>query len=941
MNENTNWIWDKKDECGINRRVCFRRNFERPGTDKVSLDITADSRYELYVNGIHIGNGPVRYWENEYPYDTYDITRYLTDGGNVVAVMVWEMGMSSFQYLKNTPGLCLECSSDGTVLFESDSNFKCIQNAGYDSNSLPTSVQQSYAEVYDARKFDASWTRADFDDRTWENAAVVSKNSKLFPRDIPFLSTENLTPVRIMSHGLVKPVSAAIDLFIRRAVTTDMYNINPWVFKAYICLNVYAPVMQAGDLIFTGDGWFTPQGDVKVNGRFYPHSDGDQMNDGLHIKVQLDRGDNLVVIRLDGKRAGFVSRMCFDFAEKVEFADIADYAAKAVVLGAFYAEEVIGDIPCGEPEICVDDSIFERAFISDVRELKDMQEYVVPLNESEICVNTVYGMSTVNTLVKRLPVTPLSNAMIFDSPDSTVLKPAPEGEHSIIVDFGKEVTGFIGFDIDAPAGIVFDFYMFEYMSEKGLIQHTSDLDNTLRYISRGGEQHYDSVLRRGFRYMMITIRNHTKEVSIHKIYANMNTYPVADIGRFLSDDHKLNKIWEISAYTTKLCMEDTFVDCPAYEQTFWVGDSRNEALICYYAYGAYEMVRHCLDLVWKSEKQSPLLNDQVPSGWLSIIPNWAFLYVMACREYYDNTGDMEFIDRNLLNIAGPLKAYSEKINEQGLLYCVGFNLFDWAPMDMPFSGIIASENALYVRALRAVEYLAEKTENAGLAEWCRQTADRVSEAVAIHLWNEKKQAFVDCIHDDELQSEVVSQQTNLLVYMADCYRPEQKAALEKILTEENEGIVNICTPFAAFFYLEALAKLKKYQMITDYIAKWWGIMLADDASCTWEMFVRDSGDFPTRSRCHAWSAAPAYFLSAYALGVRVNAVENTITISPKPCGLKRVSGAVPLMEGRVLVEWRIVDDEMQIYVEAPEKYTILYDIDREGFRVKKIVKQEV
>lgn len=35
-------------------------------------------------------------------------------------------------------------------------------------------------------------------------------------------------------------------------------------------------------------------------------------------------------------------------------------------------------------------------------------------------------------------------------------------------------------------------------------------------------------------------------------------------------------IYEMSLYTTRLCMEDTYVDCPTYEQTYWVGDARNE-----------------------------------------------------------------------------------------------------------------------------------------------------------------------------------------------------------------------------------------------------------------------------------------------------------------------------------------------------------------------------
>ncbi len=77
-------------------------------------------------------------------------------------------------------------------------------------------------------------------------------------------------------------------------------------------------------------------------------------------------------------------------------------------------------------------------------------------------------------------------------------------------------------------------------------------------------------------------------------------------------------------------MEDTFVDCPAFEQVFWVGDSRNEALVSNYLYGVNDIVKRCLRLVPGSKDQTPLYADQVPSGWSSVIPNWTFFWAIAC-----------------------------------------------------------------------------------------------------------------------------------------------------------------------------------------------------------------------------------------------------------------------------------------------------------------------
>src|SRR5699024_8592074 len=104
----------------------------------------------------------------------------------------------------------------------------------------------------------------------------------------------------------------------------------------------------------------------------------------------------------------------------------------------------------------------------------------------------------------------------------------------------------------------------------------------------------------------------TRPLKIHGIQMIQSNYPVAEIGQFSSSDMMLNEIYEISRHTTRLCMEDTFVDCSAYEQAFWVGDSRNESLVNYYVFGDQEIVKRCLRLVPNSRHQTPLYNNQVP-----------------------------------------------------------------------------------------------------------------------------------------------------------------------------------------------------------------------------------------------------------------------------------------------------------------------------------------
>ena len=104
-----------------------------------------------------------------------------------------------------------------------------------------------------------------------------------------------------------------------------------------------------------------------------------------------------------------------------------------------------------------------------------------------------------------------------------------------------------------------------------------------------------------------------------------NSYPQARRGSFHSADALLNRIWEVGADTLRACAEDTYTDCPSYEQTLWVGDARNEALIDWVINGDPRLWYRCLELAGESLHRSPLVESNVPSGWQNIIPAWAFL----------------------------------------------------------------------------------------------------------------------------------------------------------------------------------------------------------------------------------------------------------------------------------------------------------------------------
>ncbi len=104
----------------INRYYAFRSCCRLPETPETALvNITADARYTLWVNGSYVGRGPARCYPKKQSYDTYDLAPYLQKGENWIAVLVYQFGMSNGQFLyRGRTGLILR----GEAVFANSEN---------------------------------------------------------------------------------------------------------------------------------------------------------------------------------------------------------------------------------------------------------------------------------------------------------------------------------------------------------------------------------------------------------------------------------------------------------------------------------------------------------------------------------------------------------------------------------------------------------------------------------------------------------------------------------------------------------------------------------------------------------------------------------------------------------------------------------------------------
>ena len=160
----------------------FRNSFELNEIPKTFIvNVSADNRYRLFVNGQSIGNGPARGDLYNWYYETYDIAPYLVKGKNTIAAQVWNMGVyAPVAQISNQTAFLLQGNGDAEKIVNTNKNWKVLINEAYSPCSINNGqVLQTYMVVgpgdsVAANKYPWGWEQNNYDDRTWTNAVNIS-----------------------------------------------------------------------------------------------------------------------------------------------------------------------------------------------------------------------------------------------------------------------------------------------------------------------------------------------------------------------------------------------------------------------------------------------------------------------------------------------------------------------------------------------------------------------------------------------------------------------------------------------------------------------------------------------------------------------------------------------------------------------------------------------
>lgn len=381
------------------------------------------------------------------------------------------------------------------------------------------------------------------------------------------------------------------------------------------------------------------------------------------------------------------------------------------------------------------------------------------------------------------------------------------------------------------------------------------------------------------------------------------TYPEdCDFG-----NEKDNRLWKISVATLMRCMQESYEDCPYYEQLQYAMDTSLQMIFNYQLTDDDALARKAIRDFRLSQRADGLLSSRYPTVQPQFIPSFSFYYIFMVAEHYKRFGDLALVRENLRAIDGVLEWFDGRIDDTGLLTeTMYWDFIDWA--DKWNKGEVVTDDchmaiasAMYVYFLRLAADLAQLCGRTGAADEYRTRADDAGEAIERLCWDEERGLYAD-----DISHAHYSQHMQVWCTLTGIANP---ARARRIL-ENARDLDTKCTFAYAYFWFRALEEAGLYEETGKMMGRLRGLI---DLGCT---TIPETPDAP-RSECHAWGAIAIYEFAAVVLGVRtVSAAEKRIRIAPRTDGRTHARGTVYTGGGKVYVDWKIENGEFFLHIES-------------------------
>ncbi|MEN6455225.1 MAG: hypothetical protein ABFD10_13280, partial [Prolixibacteraceae bacterium] len=152
-------VWAEGRQTEMNLSIGFRGVFQAEKTKSFHLKITASTLYRVFLNGEFLGYGPARAGHGYYRVDTYDLSKKVRKGENILAVEVAGYNINTFYTLDQPSFLQAEVLSGKQVVLATGNNadFEAFQIKERLQKVERYSYQRPFTEYYRLKDGFGQW----------------------------------------------------------------------------------------------------------------------------------------------------------------------------------------------------------------------------------------------------------------------------------------------------------------------------------------------------------------------------------------------------------------------------------------------------------------------------------------------------------------------------------------------------------------------------------------------------------------------------------------------------------------------------------------------------------------------------------------------------------------------------------------------------------------
>lgn len=507
------------------------------------------------------------------------------------------------------------------------------------------------------------------------------------------------------------------------------------------------------------------------------------------------------------------------------------------------------------------------------------------------------------------------------------------------LDYDRNMTAYYGFELVAHENDTLKMYPYEkkYASQ----------NRALTFVCKEGVNVFYAPYLSVFRYLKVEVASE-KGLIIKNIRADFSSYPVNYAGNFSCSNQTLTTLWDMTRWTTQLCMNDMFYDSPKHQEPIaCTGDYLIESLINYYAFGDPWLTRQTL-------VKTALLLEK--NKYDMFHTSYSLLWVQMLHQYYQYTGDIQLVKELLPHVNKLNQLFTTYLDSNYLVSNAPDYMFmDWIKIDQfnahhpPAVIGMGYMTAFYYKSLLDAAHLNQLAGNNKIQDENLQLAGKIKAAMNNLLWDKEKQLYKDGIpflskrenhyfFPKDTAIVTYSPHVNTLAVLYDIAPHNQQSAILNYVVSQQAIDLQ---PYFMFFVLSAVEHANQYNTLGLALMKKWENGINRETYTlkeNWQDLTETGygGDYS-----HAWGGSPLYFMSKNILGVQpAKPGYQEIAIIPfQSESITWARGRVPMVQGKSMgISWEKNKEltyhyQLDIPADQPCFMEIPTDLRKAGFTI--------